>query len=229
MTIRTFAVAVRRFWLTYLVVAAAVFAAGMAVILLAPSRYVSTARLMVSVDGSTTMAAYQNDDVAARRVRSYIPLITSGVVSQRVIDTLGLPMTPSQLDAKVDVANVPPKTPLIDIEVTDDSPGRAEQIAQTVATEFIRYASSIETPTGEDNHKVHTTVVTPATEAREDRLVPVLLGVLAAFAAALVGAAAVWIRAAREREHSSPIETNGSVTSNAVMTVEDPVSAAESS
>ncbi len=229
MTIRTFAVAVRRFWLTYLVVAAAVFAVGLTVILSAPSRYVSTTRLMVSVDGSTTTAAYQNDEVAARRVRSYIPLITSGVVSQRVIDTLGLPLTPSQLDAKVDVANVPPKTPLIDIEVTDDSPGRAEQIAQTLATEFIRYASSIETPTGEDNHKVHTTVVTPATEAREDRLVPVLLGVLAAFAAVLVGAAAVWIRAARERERSSPIETTGSVTSNAVMTVEDPVSAAESS
>jgi capsular polysaccharide biosynthesis protein len=122
------------------------------------------------------------------------------VVAQRVVDKLGLHMSPAELAAKIDVANVPPKTSLIDIEATDDSPGRARQIADTVASEFITYAASIETPTGEDSHKVRTTVVTDATAARENRLEPVLLGVLAAVAALLLGAVSVWIRAARKRE-----------------------------
>lgn len=255
MTVRAFTAALRRFWLTCLAVAAVILGVTLPAILLAPSRYVSTTRLMVSIEGSTTAAAYQNEEVATRRVRSYIPLITSGVVSQRVIDSLGLPLTPSELDEKVDVANVPPKTSLIDIEVTDDSPGRARQIAQSVAEEFISYASSIETPTGEDNHRVHTTVVTPATEPHENRLIPVLLAALAAVAAALGGAVAVWIRAVRERDepgtgqharHADPrcpaadreaaaaedditplIETDESTTTTAITTVDDPVGAAE--
>jgi capsular polysaccharide biosynthesis protein len=200
LTLKAFAAAVRRYRLTYLIVAAVVFALGLTAVLLAPVKYVSTTRLMVSVEGSTTAAAYQNEEVATRRVRSYIPLITSGVVSQRVIDKLGLPVTPSQLADKITVANVPPKTPLIDIEVTDDSPSRARQITETVAGEFIAYAASIETPTGEDSQKVHTRVVSDAGEGREDPLKPVFLGVLAALAALLLGAVAVWIRAVRERD-----------------------------
>ena len=199
MNLRAFTGAVRRYWLTYLVVAAVVFALGLTAILLTPAKYVSSTRLLVSIEGSTTSEAYQNEEVATRRVNTYIPLITSGVVTKRVIDKLGLHMSPSELSQKIDVAKVPPKTPLIDIEVTDDSPGRARQIADTLANEFIAYATSVETPTGEDNHKVHTTVVTAASEGRENRLEPVLLGVLAAIAALLLGAVAVWIRAARER------------------------------
>lgn len=258
MTVAAFTAAVRRYRLTYLFVVVVILGVTLPAIILAPNRYVSTTRLMVSVDGSTTAAAYQNDEVATRRVRSYIPLITSGVVSQRVIDALGLPLTPAELDEKVDVANVPPKTPLIDIEVTDDSPARARQIARAFATEFIRYTSSIETPTGEDNHKVHTIVVTPATESRENHLIPILLGALAVVAAVLVGAVAVWIRAMRAREESGPgqharhadprcpaagqkaavaeddditppIERDEPRTTEAIGAVEDPVGAAEHS
>lgn len=198
MTLKAFTAAVRRHWLTFSVVAAVTFGLGLSAILLAPGTYVSSTRLMVSIEGSSTAAAYQNEEVATRRVQSYIPLITSGVVSQRVVDKLGLPLTPSQLADKIDVANVPPKTPLIDIEVTDDSPGRAKRIAETVAAEFVAYASSIETPTGEDSQKIHTRVVSDAGDGRQTLLEPVFLGVLAAFAGLLLGAVAVWIRAIRQ-------------------------------
>jgi capsular polysaccharide biosynthesis protein len=198
LTLRTFVAAVRRFRVTFLLVVGAVLILGVTAILLLPNRFVSSTRLMVSVAGSTTASAYQNDGVAARRVNSYIPLLTSGVVTQRVIDKLGLPLAPSELTDKIGVANVPPKTSLIDIEVTDDSPDRARRIADTLASEFISYAASIETPTGEDSHKVDTTVVTPATQGRANLLEPVFLYVLAAIAALLLGAVAVWIRAARE-------------------------------
>lgn len=171
---------------------------GAAAILLLPVTYVSSARLMVSIEGSTTAAAYQNEEVAIRRIRTYIPLLTSDVVTRRVIDRLGLSMTPTQLAAELSATNVPPKTSLIDIRVADTSPQRAELIANTVAREFVAYTAAIETATGEDSQKVHTTVVSDATPARRDPVERALLYLLAALAALLLGAAAVWIRASRE-------------------------------
>jgi capsular polysaccharide biosynthesis protein len=197
LTLKAFVMAVGRYRLTFLLIAGAVFIIAVTSILLLPGTFVSSTRLMVSVEGSTTATAYQNEEIATRRVSSYIPLLTSGVVTQRVIDKLGLPLSPSELADKIDVANVPPKTSLIDVEVRDDSPDRARRIADTLTTEFIAYAASMETPTGEDSHKVHTTVVTAATEGRENRFERVLLGVLAGIAALLLAAVAVWIRAAR--------------------------------
>jgi capsular polysaccharide biosynthesis protein len=197
LTLKAFLTTVRRFRGTFLLVAGAVFILGATSIVLSPGKFVSSTRLMVSVEGSTTASAYQNDAVAARRVSSYIPLLTSGVVLQRVIDKLGLPLSPAGLADEIGVANVPPKTSLIDVEVTDGSPGRAKRIADTLASEFIAYAASIETPTGEDSHKIDTAVVTPAAEGRENHWESVLLGVLAGVTALLLGAVAVWIRAAR--------------------------------
>jgi capsular polysaccharide biosynthesis protein len=202
LTTKAFVAAIRRYRLTFLLVTGAVFVVGVTSILLSPNKFVSSTRLMVSIEGSTTAAAYEDEQVAARRVSSYIPLLTSGVVTQRVIDRLRLPMTASELADKIDATNVPPKTSLIDVEVTDESPDRARRIADTLATEFIVYATAMETPTGEDSQKVHTTVVSPATEGRQSPFESVLLGVLAAIAALLLGAVAVWIRSARE--HAKP-------------------------
>ena len=197
LTVKAFVAAVRQYRLTFLLVTGAVFVLGVTSILLLPAKFVSSTRLMVSIEGSTTAAAYQNEEVATRRVRSYIPLLTSGVVTQRVVDKLGLPMTSAELAEKINATNVPPKSSLIDVEVADESPDRAQRIADTLATEFIAYAAAMETPTGEDNQKVHTTVVSAATEGHENRVERVLLGVLAALAALLFGAVAVWIRSAR--------------------------------
>ncbi len=149
---------------------------------------------MVSIEGSTTATAYQNDDVAEGRINSYIPLLTSGVVAQRVVDTLGLPLTASELAAKINATRVPTRTAIIDVAVTDESPDRARLTAQTLAREFILYTEALETPTGEDSHKVHTTVVTAASEAHANRAERLLLALLAGIAALLMGAVAVWIR-----------------------------------
>ncbi len=198
MTLEAFFTAVRRYRLTFVLVTGTVFVLGVTSILLLPDKFVSSTRLMVSIEGSTTAAAYQIEEVATRRVHSYIPLLTSGVVTQRVVDKLGLPMTSSELAEKITATNVPVKTSLIDVEVTDESPDRAQRIADTLATEFIAYAAAMETPTGEDNQKVHTTVVSPATDGHQNRFEGVLLGLLVALAALLMGAVAVWIRSARE-------------------------------
>src|SRR6185312_14555271 len=120
---------------------------------------------------------------------------TSGVVAERVIDKLELPLTTSEFAARINATRVPPKTSIIDVTVTDDSPRQAQLIADTLASEFVSYTNALETPTGEDGQRVHTAVVSTASEAHGNYGERVLLGVLAAFAALLTGAVAVWIRA----------------------------------
>ena len=149
---------------------------------------------MVSIQGSTTAAAYQNDEVVAGRVNSYIALLTSDVVMKRVIDELGLSLTPAELAARVSATNVPPQTSIIDVAVTAESPDAARRLADTVAQEFVSYTDALETPTGEDGQKVHTTVVTPASEPHARHGERVVLGILVALAGLLLGAVAVWIR-----------------------------------
>ena len=134
MDLKTFLAAVRLYWKTFVVVTVTVLALGLAWLLLTPTQYVSTTQLLVSIQGSTTAAAYQNEDVVAGRVNSYIALLTSDVVSQRVIDKLGLALTAPELAAKISATNVPPKTSIIDVAVTAESPEQARRLADTLAS-----------------------------------------------------------------------------------------------
>ena len=199
MDLKTFLAAVRLYWKTFVVVTLTMLALGLTWLLLRPTQYVSTTQLLVSIQGSTTAAAYQNEDVVTGRVNSYIALLTSDVVSQRVIDKLGLALTPRELASKVSATNVPPRTSIIDVAVTAESPEQARRLADTLAAEFVSYTDALETPTGEDGQKVHTTVVTAAGEPHSRLAERVLLGVLLALAALLLGAIAVWIRSLTDR------------------------------
>ena len=199
MDLKTFLAAVRLYWKTFVVVTLTMLALGLTWLLLRPTQYVSTTQLLVSIQGSTTAAAYQNEDVVTGRVNSYIALLTSDVVSQRVIDKLGLALTPRELASKVSATNVPPRTSIIDVAVTAESPEQARRTADTLAAEFVSYTDALETPTGEDGQKVHTTVVTAAGEPHSRLAERVLLGVLLALAALLLGAIAVWIRSLTDR------------------------------
>jgi capsular polysaccharide biosynthesis protein len=194
LNVKTFFATIRTYWKTFVVASLTVFGLGLAWLLLTPLVYVSTAQLLVSIQGSTTAAAYQNDDVVSGRVNSYIALLTSDVVSQRVIDKLGLQLTAPELAAKISATDVPPKTAVIDVAVTDKSPGQARLLADTVANEFVSYTDAMETPTGDDGQKVHATVVSPASEPRSRLPERIALGVLVAIGALVLGSVAVWIR-----------------------------------
>ncbi|WP_072812186.1 hypothetical protein [Rhodococcus zopfii] len=180
---------------TLLVVTVAVIAAGLAWLLLTPSRYVSTAKLMVSIEGSTTAAAYQNDEVVAGRVNSYVALLTSEVVGNLVVGALDLPMSARDVAGEVSATAVPPKTSLIDVSVTDEDPDRARLLADTVTREFVRYVDVLETPTGEDDQKVNTRIVSAASEPRQPWTERAGLAAAVVLLGPLLGAVAVWIRA----------------------------------
>jgi capsular polysaccharide biosynthesis protein len=185
---------VRLYWKTFAITTFAVLAAGVAWLVIPPLQYVSTTQLLVSINGSTTASAYQNDDIVAERISSYIALLTSDAAGQRVVDKLGLPMTPAEFAAKVSATNVPPKTALIDVTVTDTSPSQARLLADTLAQEFVSYTDAIETPTGDDGQKVRTSIVSSASVPRTRIKKRIALGGLVALAAPLLGALAVSIR-----------------------------------
>ncbi|MGH3640719.1 MAG: Wzz/FepE/Etk N-terminal domain-containing protein [Mycobacterium sp.] len=194
MNLKDFVTTVTRHWVTFVAVAAAVLVVGSIAIVSTPAQYISSTQLLVSIDGSTTADAYQNDDVVAGRVNSYIGLLTSDVVAQRVVDELGLPVSASDLAARISATNVPPRTSIIDVAVTDRSPTGAQRIARTLAAEFIGYTDALETPTGEDRQKVHTRVVTNATEPHEREAERIVLALLTVAAAVVLASVAVWIR-----------------------------------
>lgn len=195
MNLRTLLDSMRRYWRTCAAVGVSVAVIGLVAVLLMPTRYQSTVRLMVTISGATTATAYQNDDVVASRVNSYIALLTSEVVSQRVVDRLGLQADAADLAGRVSAARVPPNTSLIDVAVTADSPVEARLLADTVAQEFITYTRALETPTGQDDQKVRVSAVAAASEPRGDLTVRTLLALLVVLAAVLLAAVAAWVRA----------------------------------
>lgn len=195
MNLREFLDTVRLYWKTFVATFLTVLALGIAWLVLSPLQYVSTAQLLVSLNGSSTANAYQNDNVVAGRVNSYVALLTSEVVSQRVVDKLGLKMSPAQLAAKVSAVSVPPGTAIIDIAVSDSSPEQAQRIAGAVADEFVAYTQALESPTGVDAQKIQTSVVSPASAPRSRLTERIAIGGLIGVLALLAGAVAAWIRA----------------------------------
>lgn len=205
MNFREFAAALTARWKTFTAVAASVAAAGLTWILLTPVTYVSSAQLLVSVSGSTTAAAYVNEEVARDRVNSYIPLLNSDVVSQRVVDTLHLPQTAHDLAAQVSATRVPPNTSVIDVSVTAGSADQARALAAAFAREFIEYTAALETPTGGDSQKVRVTKISGPTEPRSNTPIRIALGVPATLLAVLVGAVVIWTRSqAAQPQHALP-------------------------
>lgn len=198
MTLREFGGVVGLYWKTFATVTLAVLLAGVTWLSLTPPQYSASARLLISVQGNSTTNAYQNDGVVIGRVRSYVALMDSDVVTRRVIDRLGLPLTPRELAAKISAVNVPPNTALIDVAVTDPSPQQALRIADTVAAEFAGWANAMESATGTDAQRVRTTVVSAADEPRGRTAERVGLAALIAVMALLLGAIAVWIRSATD-------------------------------
>jgi capsular polysaccharide biosynthesis protein len=198
-TLREFLTLIRQYWKTWAAVFLTVLALGVVWLVLSPPQYVSRTQLLVTINGTTTANAYQNDAVVGGRVKSYVPLLTSDVVGQRVVDKLGLKMSPAQLASKVSAVQVPPNTAIIDIAVSDPSPERARQIAGTVADEFVAYTATLESPTGGDAQKVQTKIVSQASQPRSRLGERIAIGGLVAVLAALAGAVAVWIRSAMQR------------------------------
>jgi capsular exopolysaccharide synthesis family protein len=146
LTVQDFAQILRARWKIICATTVIAVLGALAYSLLATPQYEASTRLFVSTtsDGTNSQA---NDGglFAQRRVLSYTELLMGEILAQRTIDKLGLDISAADLQEEIE-ANAPTDTVLIDVTVTDASPDRARDIANTLSDEFVVMAAGLETP-----------------------------------------------------------------------------------
>jgi capsular exopolysaccharide synthesis family protein len=121
--------------------------AGAVMALLTTPTYTSTTQLFVTTtDSASTAAAFQGSQFSQDRVASYVEVLTSERLADRVVSALGVDLSPEELQQKID-ATVVPDTTVLDIKVTDSSPRLARDLTATIATEFTSLVEEVEAST----------------------------------------------------------------------------------
>lgn len=146
MNLQDFVKLLRSRWLTICVTIVVAVLGAVAVSLLTTPLYQASTRLFVSTTaGSSLSDAYQGSRFSQERVVSYAELIKGETLAQRTIDKLGLDKTAAELQENIQ-ASAKLDTVLIDVNVLDDSPVRARDIANTLSDEFVAMVRELETP-----------------------------------------------------------------------------------
>jgi succinoglycan biosynthesis transport protein ExoP len=104
--------------------------------ILATPKYQASTKVFVSVQSAGTIADLtQGSNFSQNQVKSYADVIETPAVLQPVIDSLKLNTTAQDL-AKAVSATTSAGTVVVEIGVTDPSPARAAQIANSIAESF---------------------------------------------------------------------------------------------
>jgi capsular exopolysaccharide synthesis family protein len=124
--------------------------------------YTSSTQLFVGAVGSTdSSGAYEGNLFSQERVASYTQIVTSPDLGKLVVADLKLPLSAKELAAKV-TASAVPQTVVLDVQVTDTSPQRAQAIAASVGRQFAQLITGLETPAGATSSTVDVrTIRTP--------------------------------------------------------------------
>lgn len=148
MSLRDFAKLLRTRWLTVSATTACAVIAALAITLLTTPLYQASTRLFVSSTGGASLAdIYQGNRLSQERVLSYTELLMGETMAQRTVNRLRLDMTAQALQKRV-TASSKPNTVLIDVDVLDESPDRARDIANGLSDEFVDMVRELETPEG---------------------------------------------------------------------------------
>lgn len=124
--------------------------------------YTAETQLFVAIQGSGSVSELQQGNTFGQsRVQSYVKTVTSPVVLQPVIDSLGLRGTAEELGHRVK-ASTDLNTVLITISVADGSPVQAAAIAQAVADSLVDTVDTLEKPKTGGSSPVSLSVIKPA-------------------------------------------------------------------
>ncbi|MCZ4078937.1 Wzz/FepE/Etk N-terminal domain-containing protein [Rhodococcus sp. H36-A4] len=127
-----------------------------------PTTYQSSSRVYVTMaTGTSVNDVYQGGLAAQQRVTSYVNLVNSSIVAQRVIDSLSLPLTVGELQSKIH-ASFPPATALLDINVTDSTAEGAKLLTDAVVAELKTLVGQLETIQADAAPAARVSVVDPA-------------------------------------------------------------------
>ncbi|MGI5218517.1 protein tyrosine kinase [Nocardia sp. CA-290969] len=110
-----------------------------------PETYTATSTMYVSMATGTSVAdSYQGGLAAQQRVRSYLELVTSDHVVDRVIGQLGLGVDREELRAAIS-ADTPPATALLRVSVTDENAETSRILTDQVVAQFRALVDELET------------------------------------------------------------------------------------
>lgn len=146
MNLQTFLKLLRARWLSVFVVTTAVTLGAVVITLLTTPLYQASTRLFVSANTGTSLSeTYQGNRYSQERVISYAELLTGQTIAQRTIDKLQLNLNARELQDRVN-ATAKPDTVLVSLDVVDESPIQARDIANTMSDEFVLMVRELETP-----------------------------------------------------------------------------------
>nr|WP_159827641.1 polysaccharide biosynthesis tyrosine autokinase [Arthrobacter sp. 9AX] len=162
MDLRDYLRIVRRSWISITALTALGLLLGGAASVLTPPTYTSHTQLFVAIQSSGSISELQQGNTFSQaRVQSYVRTVTTPVVLQPVIDSLGLQESPVELAGRVQ-ASTDLNTVIINISVDDGSPVQAAATAQAVANSLIKAVDTLEKPRVGDASPVSLSVITPA-------------------------------------------------------------------
>jgi capsular exopolysaccharide synthesis family protein len=151
--------ALRNSWWAPVLGLLACAAAALAVSLVQAPLYSSSTQLFVSTPGAISPTdVYQGSQFSQQRVTSYVELLRGEELARRVVDRLGLTMSPKELTDELVVA-APTDSVLLDVTVHDRSPQQAQRIAQAMGTEFAAMAAQLEAPGSGGDSPVKVSVI----------------------------------------------------------------------
>lgn len=170
-------------------------AAGFGWSLLQTPKYEASTQLYVSVrsDSSGVTELAQGTNFARQAVVSFVDVVNSAVVLDRVVDELNLDTTPQALAKSIE-ATSPTNSVIISVAVTNDDPALAAAIANSVGTNFADVVvNQLEKPAGSAPSLVRIETIEPAliptTPSSPRTPLNVLVGVLGGLVVALAIAA----------------------------------------
>ena len=166
MDLRDYLHIVRREWALILACVVLGVAAGVGLTLATTKVYEADVQLFVAADSTTVDGSQaglaQSNNFVQDRVQSYTSIATSPDVTQKVIKKFHLDLSPQQLAGKIK-ADAPPNKVLINLHVTDRSPGTAAKLANAVAVAFRGVVQQTEQEGADGQSVVKLTVIHPAT------------------------------------------------------------------
>lgn len=139
----------RRHWrsIIAIVTLAMVVSAVLTFVVMKPV-YESKSRVLIGIDIRDTTDAHAAAIFANSRAETYADLAQSSRLTEQVIDSLDLQMTPEELASSIS-AEIIEGTTLIQLTVRADDPRKAQTIADVTASQFTDFITTLEAPGGD--------------------------------------------------------------------------------
>jgi polysaccharide biosynthesis transport protein len=184
---------VRKRWMLILLAVVVALAGAAAITWRMTPIYEASTQLFVAArdNGGNAASLAQGGQFTQQRVQSYADIVNSPQITEAVAADLDSGLTAKEIASEVS-ASAPLNTVLVNINVKDTKPARAQTIANAVSDQFATYAATIETTPGANNSPVRVTVVKradlPTSPTSPRKSLNLALGFLIGLAVGLGGA-----------------------------------------